>query len=326
MSFALQAESADLKSWQTRLRRKLVQRSGYDRMPRDKTPLNVRTLWKRPLGPGTVEKLVFTSEPGSDVVGYLCLPAAGERPPAVFICLQGHSTGMHLSIGVSAEDEVTPVSVQGDRDFAIGCMERGVAALCIEQRGFGQRREQVQEASLSSAPHLSCYEASGQALMLGRTLAAERVYDVDRAIDLLSERGDVDMKRLGLMGNSGGGLISVLSGAMLSRVKVMMPSCGFCTYRDSVMALPHCMDNYIPGLLLDAEMSDVLGLFAPRPVVVVTGQEDEYFPIKGVRKAFRELKAIYKAAGAEDHCHLIVGDGGHRFYAAQGWKQMLKHL
>ena len=72
-----------------------------------------------------------------------------------------------------------------------------------------------------------------------------------------------------------------------------MPSCYFCTFRDSIMSIPHCADNYVPGLLKVAEMSDVAGLCAPKPLVVVAGEQDDLFPIQGVRKAFEDLREIY---------------------------------
>jgi hypothetical protein len=201
-------------------------------------------------------------------------------------------------------------------------MRRGVAALCIEQRSFGERREQVQKR----VSQHGCHDATMQALMLGRTLIGERVFDVDRGIDYLESRGDADMTRLGVMGNSGGGTISLFAAALLPRIRFAMPSCYFCTFRDSIMSIYHCADNYLPGLLRHAEMADVMGLFAPRPVVLVAGSKDEIFPIGGVRRAFRHLRSIYRAAGAEDRCHLVVGPEGHRFYADLAWPRMLKEM
>jgi predicted esterase len=67
-----------------------------------------------------------------------------------------------------------------------------------------------------------------------------------------------------------------------------------------------------------------MGLFAPRPVVIVAGKEDPIFPIQGVRRAFRHLKKIYRACGAGTECHLVVGEEGHRFYADAAWPVMLK--
>lgn len=314
----LKFEGNDVQKWQPRLRRKLRHLVGD--MPTERCDLSSRRLWMRDHPFGTIEKIAFTSESHADVLAYVCLPKNIAPPYTFFICLQGHSTGMHNSIAVQREDEAKPLQVEGDRDFAIGCMQRGIAALCIEQRSFGERREQKQEHSHG------CHDATMQALMLGRTLIGERVYDVDRGIDYLASRGDADMKSIGVMGNSGGGTISLFSAALLPRIAFAMPSCYFCTFRDSIMSIYHCMDNYIPGLLKFAEMSDIMGLFAPKPVVIVAGEEDDIFPIKATRRAFRELKQIYDAYGAKKHCHLVVGDGGHRFYADDAWPIMLKEI
>ena len=317
---ALAYRGGNVKAWQRKLRAKV--RECVGEIPRKRSRLNVRSLWKRGHPLGTIEKIAFTAEPCSDVLAYVCLPKKAEPPYTWMICLQGHSTGMHNSIGVEREDETKSISVEGDRAIALGCMKRGVAALCIEQRSFGLRREQVQK---QVSPH-GCHDATMHALMLGRTLLGERIFDVDRGIDYLATRDDVDMNRIGVMGNSGGGTVSVFSAALLPRISFAMPSCYFCTFRDSIMSIYHCADNYVPNLCLYAEMPDVLGLFAPKPVVIVAGKKDTIFPIAGVRRAYAHLKRIYAAAGAGDRCHLVVGPGGHRFYAARAWPKMLAEL
>lgn len=313
-------DGGDVKKWQARLRRKL--RNLVGDMPEERCDLRPRRIWKRDHPLGSIEKIAFTSEPHADVPAYVCLPRNVSPPYQYFICLQGHSTGMHNSIAVQRDDNALPHQVQGDRDFGLECMRRGLAALCIEQRSFGERREQKQE---QVSPH-GCHDATMHALMLGRTLIGERVYDVDRGIDYLASRGDADMKSIGVMGNSGGGTISLFSAALLKRIAFAMPSCYFCTFRDSIMSIYHCADNYIPGLLKVAEMPDVMGLFAPKPVVIVAGEEDPIFPIKATRRAFRDLRRIYDSCGAKDRCHLVVGKGGHRFYANDAWPVMLKEI
>jgi dienelactone hydrolase len=159
---------------------------------------------------------------------------------------------------------------------------------------------------------------------LGKTLIGERVFDVDRGIDYLSWRGDAKMNRIGVMGNSGGGTTTLFSAALLPRIAFAMPSCYFCTFRDSIMQIYHCADNYIPGIIKVAEMADIMGLFAPRPVVVVAGETDSIFPIQGVQKAFAQLQRIYQAADAPENCRLVIGQGGHRFYADDAWPVMLE--
>ncbi len=322
-------DGGEVRTWQRKLRRKLNQLLGMDKLPKKNPPLNVRSLWKRkhPLSPslrrtegelGTIEKIVFTAEPGADVPGYVCIPKHATPPYQWMICVQGHSTGMHNSIGVKFGHETKRMKTEADRDFALGCMRRGVAALCLEQRAFGERSV--------TPPEPNCHRPAMHALMLGRTLIGERVFDVDRGIDYLATRDDVVRKSLGIMGNSGGGTVSMFSAATLPRLKFAMPSCYFCTFRDSIMSVYHCMCNYVPGLYRVAEMADIMGLFAPKPVVLVAGKDDEIFPVAATRKSFRKLRRIYRAAGAADRCHLVVGDEGHRFYAEKAWPKALSEL
>lgn len=313
-------DGGDVVKWQCKLKRRLLQLVGG--MPDKRVNLNVRTLWQREYPLGFIEKIVFTSEPYADVPAYVCLPK-NVSPPYIFvICLQGHTSGMHNSIGVDRDNETKPLKVEGDRDFAIGCLKRGYAALCIEQRSFGERKERIQK---QVSPH-GCHDAAMQALMLGKTLIGERVFDVERAIDYLETRGDVNMKRIGVMGNSGGGTITMFSSALLSRIAFAMPSCYFCSFCASIMSIYHCADNYIPSLLKYAEMSDVMGLHAPKPVVIVAGRKDTIFPIYGTKKEFAKLKRIYAAFGAEDRCHLVIGQGGHRFYENLAWSVMTREI
>ena len=301
-------DGGDFLSWREQLRQKLTELLGD--FPASKVDLNPQFLWKKQHKYGTIKKYIVTSEIGAEMPIYYCIPKDTKPPYPAIICLQGHTTGMHYSINVELEDEDKYVVDPDDYDFAIGCMKRGFAALCIEQRSLGERRERQQK---KVAPH-QCHDAVMHSLILGRTLAGERTFDVDRGIDFLELRNEIDLARIGVMGSSGGGLISIYSVALLDRISFAMPSCSFCTFYDSIMQIYHCADNYIPGILKFAEMADILGLAAPKPVIVVTGTEDPVFPLAGVERAFTDLKKIYKVADAEDRCHLVIEKGGASFF------------
>jgi dienelactone hydrolase len=305
----------DVAGHQRRLRAKLRQLLA---LPSERPPLRPRTLWRRELAAGSVEKLVFSSEPRADVAAYVCLPR-GVRPPYPFmICLQGHTSGMHCSLGLS-KNEQRRVRVAGDRDYALQALARGVAALCIEQRSLGARAERVQQRHCWYNP---CHDAAMQALALGRTLLGERVFDVDRGLDYLALRGDADPHRIGVMGNSGGGTVAMYAAALLRRLQLAVISCAFCSFDDSILAMYHCADNYVPGLRLHADAGDVLGLFAPRPAIVVAGRSDELFPLAGVRRACAQARRVWRAHGARSNLRLRIGPDGHRFYAELAWREI----
>lgn len=304
--------------WRRKLRTTVAACTGFKRMAAmERCPLKIRHLWRREVEGGTLEKIRFTVEPGCDAVAYLCLPAGMQGEMPWMVCVQGHTSGMHHSVGLELEDDSKPMAVEGDRDFGLQCLRQGIPALCLEQRGFGERREWKVG---NTGQKTTCYDASCHAMMLGRSLIAERVYDLDRALDYLWTRADVDRTRVGVMGNSGGGTTSLFGAALLKRLAFAMPSCYFCTFDASIMNIHHCLDNYVPGLLPEAEMGDILGTFAPKPVVVVAGKQDDIFPIKAVRSEFRHLQRIYAEAGAADKLKLVVGPEGHRFYADAAWK------
>jgi len=320
-SQALRYSGGDVAVWQDALRAAVRACIGYrgDEAPRN--PPAVQPQWRREHAAGSIEKIIFRAAPEVDVPAYVCLPRDAQPPYTWFICLQGHTSGMHNSIGLDY-DETQSIETEGDRDFGIGCMRRGIAALCIEQRSFGQRREFIQPQHLDYL----CHQAAMNALMLGTTLLAERIVDVDRAIDYLDQRGDADMDRIGVMGNSGGGTTTLFAAALLPRVRAAMPACCFSTFQASLQAMFHCVCNYVPGILQVAEMGDIAGLIAPRPLVIVSGKRDGIFPLAPAQSEFARVQTIYAAAGAADRCRHVIGDGGHRFYADAAWPVMLESL
>jgi dienelactone hydrolase len=305
-------EGQELEPWQEALRARLLELIGG--FPEERAPLNVEELEEEETEEYVRIKIVFTAEECADVPAHLLVPRGRRGPLPAMVCLQGHSPGMHISVG-EVRTEHDRELVEGDRDFALQAVRNGYVALALEQRCFGEREETEQENRWDNR----CLDAVFHSLMLGRTVIGERVWDVVRAVDLLQEQPEVDSERIACMGNSGGGTITFYAACLEPRIKVAVPSCVFCTYADSIMRIQHCGDNYIPGILRVAEMGELAGLIAPRRVAFVAGEEDEIFPIHGVHKAFETAKEIFTAAGCPENARLIVGPEGHRFYAEPAW-------
>jgi len=268
----------------------------------------------------------FESEPGLNIPAHLLLPKgvyqSGKKLPVV-IGIQGHATGMHISLARPKYPRDEETIHGGDRDFAIQAVGLGYAAVAMEQRGFGELDCTVSEGSGR------CHQNAVQAMMLGRTMIGERAHDVSALIDALGSFAECDTEKVGLMGNSGGGTATFYTACAEPRVKIAMPSCAFCSLHDSIFNLHHCICNYIPSLYKYFEMGDLAMLIAPRPLIVVCGKDDKIFPLEGVKREFATVQKIYAAAGVPNNCALIVGEAGHRFYAAQSWPvyaEMLKKI
>ena len=208
---------------------------------------------------------------------------------------------------------------EGDRDFARQIIREGYAALVMEQRGFGSRKSD-HELRVRPDASCTCTHPAMVAMLMGRTMIGERVWDISRAIDILENFPEIDVERVAVMGNSGGGTAAYYAACMDERIKMVMPSCAVCTYKRSITAKRHCACNYIPGIAKYFDMGDLACLIAPRKLIVVAGEKDNGFFIDGVREAYSTIEKIYRETGVPENCRLIVGAEGHRFYADPSWK------
>lgn len=315
-------ENKNFKVWREQIREKVTELLGD--MPEKRVPLNVRIEWEKEHDTFIEKRFVFDSEEFASVPCHLLIPKGATKPLPAVICLQGHSTGMHISLGRKKHfprdnDEVGFL----DRDYGIQAVKEGYVALIMEQRGFGER---ISMKSFGDEEpdyyRTGCYHPAMVALLLGRTLLGERVWDISRAIDALGEAFSdiVDMDKIACIGNSGGGTATYYAACMDERIKIAMPCCCVCTFEESIGIMYHCSCNYLPGIAKYMSMGELASLIAPRKLIVVAGEKDNGFYIKGSLDAYSVIEKIYKKVGCEENCRLIVGKEGHRFYADPSWK------
>lgn len=255
----------------------------------------------------------FVTEERVTVPCHLVIPRGAHEPLPVVLCLQGHSKGMHISLGRPKYPGDEETCHGGDRDFCARAVKEGLCAVAIEQRCFGE------SGGTPNGP--DCRQASMRALLLGRTMVGERVWDIMRCIDVLCAHFSehIDPDRILCLGNSGGGTATIYAGALDERIKVSVPSCAVCTFADSIGAMLHCECNFVPGVAEQFDMGDLCAMTAPRSLVVVSGAEDPIFPLEGAKACVEIGRAAYTAYGADDCIHHVIGNGEHRFYADDSW-------
>jgi len=310
-------KGGDFKAWQKSARQKVKELLRMDRIKAVEPQLKIE--YEENYDAFKEIRFTFASEEGYRVPCHLLLPNGIENPP-VMICLQGHSTGMHISLArpkFPGDDETI---AGGDRDFCIRAVKEGFAAICLEQRNFGESR------GGSDGPR--CATAALSALLLGRTTIGARVWDVQRLIDIIETefKDKVDTENISCMGNSGGGTATIYLSALDDRIKLAMPACSMCTFRDSIGALEHCACNFIPDIANYFDMNDLFAMAAPKYFIQVSGIEDPIFPIEYAQKVFEKGQAVYESLGIGDKCVLVKGNGGHRFFADDAWPHVHKFL
>jgi hypothetical protein len=240
------------------------------------------------------------------------------------ICVPGHGRGVDDIVGIDDKGRDRTDKAGYQHDFAIQVVEAGMAAVAIEPLAFGCRRDaRTAKRGLGNS---ACQPTAGAALLLGETMVAWRAYDVVRTIDWIETRAELDPARVGLMGISGGGTITEFTAALEPRIKAAMISGYLNTFKSSIVAMSHCIDNYVPGILNWCENYDVASLIAPRPLYVESGTRDPIFPIDASREAFAKVKMVYTALGAPDAARHEVFEGDHLFHGGGGLAFLAKHL
>jgi dienelactone hydrolase len=304
---------SEAEAWQRELRAKLLELLGE--FP-EKTPLRPQTLETREYPTYRREKFIFESRPGLVVVGYLLTPSTGRGPHATMVCVPGHGRGVDDIVGIDENGNDRTDKPGYQHDFAIQVVEHGLAAVAIEPMAFGCRRDPITERK--GPRETACQPSAGSALLLGQTMIGWRVWDVMRTIDWIATRPELDAKRVGCMGISGGGTCTQFASALDLRIKVAFISGYLNTFRDSIMSVSHCIDNYVPGILKWAENYDVASLIAPRPLFSEGGNRDPIFPVHATRESFARVKKVYEIFGASDRAQQEIFEGEHVFHGVRG--------
>lgn len=312
----------EAERWQQALRATVIELVGG--FPSERRPLRPTVLETRSFPGYRREKIVFDSAPGVSVLAYLLVPEKARPPVPVMICIPGHGRGVDDIVGIDEHGRDRTDKAGYQHDFAIQVAEAGIAALAIEPMGFGCRRDAIN--ARQGLSRKACDPAAGGALLVGQTMVGWRVWDVMRSLDYLETRSELDRTRIGCMGISGGGTITVFAAALDTRIRVALVSGYLNTFRDSIGSLSHCIDNYVPGILNWAEMHDVAGLIAPRPLFVESGEQDRIFPIRASIESFEEVRKIYSVFGVADLIEHEVFPDEHLFWGRRGIPFLARHL
>ncbi|MGO4109640.1 alpha/beta hydrolase family protein [Paenibacillus sp. YAF4_2] len=289
------------------LLKKLKQALGT--LPDRNFPLHAQLIDRVDYGDFILEKVTYSTMESVDVPVWLLVPKGKERPlPAVLAC-HGHGNGMRDAMGFDEEGQELDDAGIYNR-FAVQLVRQGMIVVIPEIMGFGDRRL-ANELKVCSSSNNSCAALASHLLTYGRTLAGMRVYEAIRAIDYLQSRSEVDAGKIGVFGFSGGGLIGAYTSALDERVKATVLCSWVNTFQGSVLAMPHCIDNYLPGIMLEAEQPEITGLIAPRALFVESGEYDPIFPVKDTRNAITILLETYTEWGVPEHLESDIHPGKH---------------
>lgn len=264
---------------------------------------------------------------------------ANERVPAI-VLKKGTPAG-RLPVIVALHG--TGGSKESMRSMMQSYADLGFLTVSIDARHHGERAKPI--PGLDN-PYMS---AMLQAYRTGdgHPYLYDTVWDVIRLLDYLATRPDVDMQRIGLIGNSKGGTEAYLAAAVDPRIAVVVPLIGVQSYgwslrhasgweartwtiREAVEAsaadagqgvsagfMRRFYERITPGLVDKFDGPAMLPLIAPRPMLVINGDSDPRSPLGGVREAVGAAERAYAAAGAaERFVFYLEEDAAHEVTAA----------
>jgi len=291
-----------IAEYQKRLREKFIEAIGG--LP-ERTPLNPQVTGIISRDGYRVEKVIFESQPKHHVSALLFLSDAGKyKPPYPGVLVPcGHSDN-----GKAHEAYQTMGAL-----LALN----GMAGLVFDPIDQGERSQMPSQLPRLAGTRAHTMLGIGS-ILLGRNTARFEIWDGMRAIDYLQSRPEVDSKRIGCTGNSGGGTQTSYLMSLDERIVAAAPSCyitGFERLLDTIG--PQDAEQNIYGqLAFGMDHADYLMMRAPMPILICAATED-FFDITGVWNSFRYAKRLYTRMEFAERIDLLENDAGHNYNQIQ---------
>ena len=171
--------------------------------------------------------------------------------------------------------------------FCINMARFGFVVLSFDPFGQGER-------GVSSRDHRRT-----EALLVGVAQQGFAEYETRYALEYLLSRPEVDPKRVGMTGASGGGYNTWVTAALDDRIAAAVPVVGTSDFAEQIRvcrpldwyhAAEHC--HFVPGLIRYANNHELLAMAAPKPILIIAASRDESFPLAGTGRSPRTAGAL----------------------------------
>lgn len=302
---------------QAKIRADLLESLGG--LPTSASPLNPRVTGVVQGAGFTVEKIIFESRPSHYVTANLYLPDGLTAPTAAVLFLCGH----HIPAKQQPE-------YQGVCQALVAA---GLVVLALDPVGQGERLSYYDPATQRTTVPAGTRDhdtAGAQCRFLGDSIARYFLHDAMRGIDYLMTRAEVDPRRIGVTGNSGGGTQTSLVMMVDPRIAAAAPGT-FVMTRDSYQRTgqPQDAEQIWPGFTRGGyDHEDILLAMAPKPVCVLAVTAD-FFPIEGTRRTVDRARRVWSLFDHADRLELVEDQATHAYtpvLAAGAARFFARHL
>mgnify|MGYP001661743832 FL=1 len=249
-----------------------------------------------------LKKVIFESISGMFVTANLYLPKSDKPVPGVVVAC-GHNRK-----GKGAQAYI---------NVCVSLVKKGIAAFIFDPSDQGERLGFYDEKTGKETVEWGVFahsHANVQFLLQGATVAKCFIADIFAAFKALRSFPEVDGKRLGMTGCSGGGTQTAITMLLRPDFVTAYAPCCYLTGWEEFNAGLQAQDGeqIYPGLLrCGFDYADFL-LAAFDKDVLILGAKMDFFVIEGLYRTFEEAEKTIAAAGGKMH-ELYTEDVSHSY-------------
>lgn len=290
------------EAWRVACREKFIELLGYT-PPSAGEPRRVRKIEHEGV---TIEAWVMRIDDNLSMPAYVLIPKSGAASGHAVMAIHGHGAAEPC---VGLQDDYHHM-------FALRTAQAGHLVLCPELRGFSAMRDMA----FTDQDHWLDYWTSergrqftlvSDAFLYGRTVIGQTIEDLIRWENWFAQT--MHVKTFDSVGISYGGDLAIMYPVLSNRVRSIYTSGSMGSFAPIFARCYNAPAHGIPGVLQWMDRSDIAGLSAPVPIRLHYGELDVPGPDNGsasynetVVPALEELRAIYRAFGAEDRVSMRV--------------------
>ncbi len=319
--------ASEARAWQSETRAALNQAIGFTDLP--EADFDAQKIESVDKGDYVREKWLISTWKHARMPFYLLIPRNAQPPYRLALALHGHGYGVKDIVGLWEDGQERDTPDGYHADFGVALCKRGFLVAAHEISCFGERLNDYAylKQDIGQPVPYTCHHTTALAFHLGGSTVGLRVHDAHRLLDFLATRPDVDTSRICAMGISGGGMHTFFSTCLDERIRACVISGYYSSFKDSLLAMHHCTCMYVPGLWRFGEQHDLIGLIAPRPVLVESGTYDPIFPVEAVRQGVKLAREkVYAVFGASEQVETDYFEGRHRISGRRAYDFLWKKL
>jgi len=286
-------------------------------MPDISCPLSPEVVGEKDCGDHIRRSVRYSVEPDERITAYVLIPKnAKGRLPAV-LCI-------HPTTPYGKEQPIGEDKREGgqDRAYALELVRRGYVTISYDLMSAGERCFPGRE-HFDTAPF---YEKHP-----GWSARGKDIWDAGRAVDLLATMKEVDPERIGSIGHSQGGGITIHAMSLDKRIKAGVSNCGLCPGRISKnpfnqartgwwVGRPRLRPYCWTGKMFPVDIHEHLAMIAPRSIMVISALNDFGYTLEekdfmeGAMKNISEnVSKVFSLLNTEDRFKMVLHTEGHSF-------------